>query len=89
MEQFFTVAQAAHLLQVNPETIRRMIRRGELPYVKIGQTYRINPSDIRTRRNPIMKRPPRKDESPLAEIVRVELERRRRNDSPPNSSGGR
>jgi excisionase family DNA binding protein len=89
MGQFLTVAQAAHRLQVNPETIRRMIRRGELPFVRIGHTYRIDPLDIQTRSNPLVKRPPRPDRSPISAIVRAELERRRRNDSPPNSSGGR
>lgn len=36
-----TPEQAADVLQLNPETIRRMIRRGELQAVQIGRRWRI------------------------------------------------
>jgi excisionase family DNA binding protein len=35
-QEFLTVAQAANLLDVNHQTIRRKIREGELPAVQLG-----------------------------------------------------
>jgi excisionase family DNA binding protein len=36
-EEYVTVAEAATLLRVNPSTIRRWIRQGDLPAYRIGQ----------------------------------------------------
>ena len=41
-----TVHEAAKRLNVHPETIRRMIRRGELGAMKIGHVYRIDEADL-------------------------------------------
>lgn len=47
--RFYTVAQVAELLQVNPETVRRWIRSGELRGLGLGDKagYRIEQSDLR------------------------------------------
>lgn len=46
-DQILTVAEAAALLKLHPETIRRAIRTGELPATKFGyRTVRINRSDL-------------------------------------------
>ena len=45
--QFFTVEEAAAILRVHPETIRRMCKRGELKGArKVGDTWRIPRSAI-------------------------------------------
>ena len=36
---FFTVAETAHLLRVNPMTIYRAIREGEFPAVRVRSRY--------------------------------------------------
>lgn len=43
-----TPQQVAEFLQVEPQTIWRMIRRGELPAMKVGRVYRISKSDFNT-----------------------------------------
>jgi excisionase family DNA binding protein len=43
---FFTVTQAAKLLQVAPNTVLEAIRRGQLPAVMIGDRYRIPASSL-------------------------------------------
>ena len=48
-ERWLTVDQVAEQLQVNPETVRRWIRHGELGALDIGGPragYRIRPSDL-------------------------------------------
>lgn len=72
-----TVQEAAEHLRVHPETIRRMIKRGDISAVKIGSVYRVS-VDVVT---PTRQAPPepveRADESPLAEFVRPEWLARR------------
>ncbi len=46
-EKLLTVAQVAERLQVNAETVRVWIRKGELDAVDIGNEYRISPEDLR------------------------------------------
>lgn len=41
-----TPEQAAEFLQVDPETVRRLLRAGRLPGAKIGQQWRIRRSDL-------------------------------------------
>jgi excisionase family DNA binding protein len=45
-----TVEEAAELLRCHPATIRRMIQRGDLAYVKVGRHYRIPDDAISARR---------------------------------------
>ena len=40
-KQFWTVEEAAAVLALHPETIRRMIRRGELKAVKVARRFRV------------------------------------------------
>lgn len=46
MEKFLTVEEAAELLQVNNDTVRRWLRLGELKGRKLGRVWRISPSDL-------------------------------------------
>jgi excisionase family DNA binding protein len=41
-----TPQQIAEFLQVEPQTVWRMIRRGDLPAIKIGRIYRVTLSDF-------------------------------------------
>jgi excisionase family DNA binding protein len=41
-----TVTEVAEALRVSENTVRQMIKRGELPAVKVGKSYRIKQSDI-------------------------------------------
>ncbi|WP_460032492.1 helix-turn-helix domain-containing protein [Megalodesulfovibrio paquesii] len=42
----FTLLEAAALLQVHPETLRRAIKADELLAAKIGKEYRISKTDL-------------------------------------------
>jgi excisionase family DNA binding protein len=41
-----TVKQVSELLQVNPETVKRMIYRGEIQAVKVGSRWRISEKEV-------------------------------------------
>lgn len=41
-----TPQQVADFLQVEPQTVWRMIRRGELPAFRVGRVYRITREDF-------------------------------------------
>jgi excisionase family DNA binding protein len=44
--EILTVTEAADYLKVNEETIRGMIRRGELPAIRAGRIYRIKKQEL-------------------------------------------
>jgi excisionase family DNA binding protein len=46
MTPALTVQEAAKLLSVHPETIRRAVARGELAAAKLGRMLRISPQDL-------------------------------------------
>jgi excisionase family DNA binding protein len=41
-----TVKEAAEFLRVTPETVRRLCRRGKIPFARIGSDYRFLKSDL-------------------------------------------
>jgi len=43
---FMTTEEVLHCLNVNPRTIYRLIRSGELPAVRIGRQWRFRRSDL-------------------------------------------
>ena len=45
-DPLWTVEQVAAFLQLQPETIRSMARRGELPALKIGKVWRFQKEAI-------------------------------------------
>jgi len=45
-EQIYTAEEVAHILRVNPRTIHRLIKRGELEAFTIGGVYRIYQSAV-------------------------------------------
>jgi excisionase family DNA binding protein len=42
----FTPSEVAQVLRVNEETVRREIRRGNLSALRVGNQYRMAPSDL-------------------------------------------
>ena len=40
--RWVSVDDAAELLSVHPTTLRRMLRRGELPAIRVGKLWRID-----------------------------------------------
>ena len=47
MQQLMTVAEIAALLQLKPETIREMVRRGQIPAIKVGRVWRFDQDAVR------------------------------------------
>jgi len=45
--QLFTVSEAADALHLHPSTLRRFIRAGDLPVVRIGQAIRLEVEALR------------------------------------------
>lgn len=46
-EQFLTVREYADKLRVDPVTVRKLIRTGQLAHVRVGGQWRIPASEIR------------------------------------------
>jgi excisionase family DNA binding protein len=46
MDNLFSINTAAARLACHPETLRRIIRRGELAAVKVGRTWRVRETDL-------------------------------------------
>lgn len=46
MRTLYTIKELAELLAVTEITIFRLMRRGDLPYYKIGRATRFDPADI-------------------------------------------
>ena len=44
--RFLTVAEVADLLRVSSMTVYRLIKKGELPAVRIGRSYRLREDDV-------------------------------------------
>jgi excisionase family DNA binding protein len=47
LPSFLTTEEVLQYLKVNPRTIYRLIRAGELPAVRIGRQWRFRQSDLR------------------------------------------
>ena len=45
-EGTLTPQQIAEFLQIDPQTVWRMIKRGDLPAIKIGRIYRVMRKDF-------------------------------------------
>jgi excisionase family DNA binding protein len=48
LPELLTVAEVAALVRVSKMTIYRMIRKGELPAIAVGKSYRIPIADVRS-----------------------------------------
>jgi excisionase family DNA binding protein len=45
-DELVTVAQAAKLLKISPAAIHKAIKRGRLPYLKIGGVFLVERADL-------------------------------------------
>lgn len=45
-ERLLEVAHVAHRLSVSPEYVRRLVRRGQLPAIRLARQIRIDPRDL-------------------------------------------
>ena len=52
-EPNLTAQQVADILNISYRTVYRMMHSGELPYEKVGGTYRIRYSDLRDYRSSV------------------------------------
>jgi excisionase family DNA binding protein len=48
MPQFLSLPELAARLNVSTSTLRRMVKRGELPAVRVGSQLRFNPETVLT-----------------------------------------
>ena len=46
MKELYTVEQTAALLSVSTKTIRRIIKSGDIPHVRIGRSVRLKTQEI-------------------------------------------
>ncbi len=46
MENLYTISAAAEKLSLHPESLRRIIRSGEVRAVKVGKSWRLRESDL-------------------------------------------
>lgn len=46
LESVLTIGEVAQILRVHPATVYRVVRRGELPGFKIGNSWRINKASL-------------------------------------------
>lgn len=46
MEEMVSVAEGARILGVHPDTLRRLIKQGQIPALRVGRSWRLRPSDL-------------------------------------------
>lgn len=46
MPSMLTTAQAAAMLGIHPQTLRKLIRAGDIPAYRIHHHYRLHPTDL-------------------------------------------
>ena len=50
IDQLVTVPQAARLLKISPAAIRKAIKRGRIPFLKIGRAFLIKRAQLKAYR---------------------------------------
>lgn len=48
IEDLLTVGDVAAKLKVSIRTVRRLIKKGMLPYIRVGGSQRIRPDDLKS-----------------------------------------
>lgn len=57
MSDYFTVRQCAEYLRVNPMTIYRMVKKGAIPYFRVGNSIRFHIKSLHEWLAPSIKEP--------------------------------
>jgi excisionase family DNA binding protein len=53
-EVYYTLEEAARMLKLHPQTLRRWIRQGKLPAKRFGSQFRLRPEDIERAAQPAL-----------------------------------
>lgn len=53
-ETYYTLEEAAQLLKLHPQTLRRWIRQGKLPAQRFGKQFRLRPEDLEQAARPAL-----------------------------------
>jgi excisionase family DNA binding protein len=48
LPEVLTVEEAAQLLRLNPATVRKLVREGQLPHARVGGKYRLSKTRLMT-----------------------------------------
>jgi excisionase family DNA binding protein len=46
IDTYYTLEEAARILKLHPQTLRRWIRQGKLPARRFGKQFRLRPEDL-------------------------------------------
>jgi len=46
VDTYYTLEEAARILRLHPQTLRRWIRQGKLPARRFGKQFRLRPEDL-------------------------------------------
>src|SRR5262245_54798328 len=53
-ETYYTLEEAAQILKLHPQTLRRWIRQGKLPARRFGKQFRLRPEDLERAAQPAL-----------------------------------
>lgn len=70
MDKLYTVLEAAEILRLRRDTVYGLIKRGELPAVRIGRTVRIPESAFRAAGNTAREKSEPPDKRPVILKIR-------------------
>lgn len=85
-EQFLTVAEVAGRLRVYPSTVRRLIKAGRLPAIRVGRSIRVRERDFDAYTEPNRQWPPTPEETARRQRIIAEMRRRRAKMNPINTT---
>lgn len=71
MEKMVSLAEAAQIVGVHSNTLRRLIKKGELRAVRVGRQWRVPLSDLAPKYQEVQEPEPRKDPAPAGRFTRL------------------
>ena len=71
MEKMVSLAQAAEIVGVHANTLRRLIKKGELRAVRVGRQWRVPLSDLTPKYQEVQESEPRKEPAPVGRFTRL------------------
>ena len=70
MDKLYTVSEAAEILRVQRDTVYNLIKRGDLPAIRMGRTIRIPESAFRVTENTAPEKRETPDKRPVILKIR-------------------